>query len=73
MPHILLLLQKLRGISGTFLTEHLIFFLIMQSIFKFDWRINDKCVKSRKLLGGIKHLMYDGRKEVEPVGLQNFM
>ena len=37
--------------------------VIIQSDLKFDQHINDKCFKSRKLLGGIKHLMYDALKE----------
>ena len=28
---------------------------IIHSVLKFDQHINDKCLKSRKLLGGIKH------------------
>ena len=31
--------------------------VIIQSELKFDQHINDKCLKSRKLLRGIKHLM----------------
>ena len=39
--------------------------VIIQSDLKFDQHINDKCLKSRKLLGGIKHLMYDAPKEAK--------
>ena len=36
-----------------------------QSDLKFSEHINDKCLKSRKLLGGIRHLMYDVLKEAK--------
>ena len=46
--------------------EHTEFlWVIIQSDLKFDQHIRDKCLKSRKLLGGIKHLMYDAPKETK--------
>ena len=38
---------------------------LIQLDLKFDQHINDKCLKSQKLLGVIKHSMYDGPKEAK--------
>ncbi|XP_067932804.1 uncharacterized protein [Watersipora subatra] len=39
--------------------------VIIQSDLKFDQHIKSKCSKSRKILGGIKHLMYSTPKEAK--------
>ena len=39
--------------------------VIIQSDLKFDQHIIDKCLKSWKLLGGIKHLIYDAPKRAK--------
>jgi len=37
----------------------------IQSGLKFDQHIINKCIKSREILGGIKHLMYDAPKDAK--------
>jgi len=41
------------------------FEITIQSDLRFDQHINDKCTKSLKVLGGIKHLMYDAPKDAK--------
>jgi len=39
--------------------------VIIQSDLRFDQHINNKCTKFWKILGGIKHLMYDAPKDAK--------
>ena len=51
------------------LTKYL--WVIIQSDVKFDQHICDKCHKSRKFIGEIKHLIYDAPKEAKLLAYTN--